>query len=50
MLKTDTLHAVPHLGKPKDQIFSNRQESKQVVLVFSTENIYLQEKKSYIHV
>lgn len=46
VLKTDTLHIAVHLGKPRDQIFSNHQESKQVVLAFSTENIYLQEMKS----
>lgn len=49
MLKMDTLRTAPHLGKPRDQIFSKHQESKQVVLAFSTENIYLQEMKSIIY-
>lgn len=42
MLKTDILCTASYL----DQIFSNHEESKQAVLAFSTENIYLQEIKS----
>lgn len=46
VLETDTLRTALHLGKLRDQIFSNHQESKRDVLAFSTENIYLQEMKS----
>lgn len=46
LLKTHTLRPTPRLGKPRDQLFSNHEAGKRVVLAFSTENIYLQEMKS----